>query len=53
MQNIIGARLVFRVTFNELSPQVEAVPLELLSIQVKRAENGEILLQTEYEYNGT
>lgn len=50
VQNIIGARLVFRVTFNELSPQVEPVPLEIISIKVKRAENGEILLETEYDY---
>lgn len=52
MQNIVGARIVFRVEFNEFSPQVESVPLELLSVQVKRAETGEILLATEYQYNG-
>ena len=52
MQNIVGARLVFRVIFNEFSPQVESVPLELVSVQVKRAETGEILLLTEYQYDG-
>ena len=49
-QNIMGARIVFRVPFNETSPQVDPVPLEFLSIQVKRAETGEILLVTEYDY---
>lgn len=52
MQNIVGARLVFRVVFNEFSPQVAPVPLELLSVQVVRSETGEILLATEYQYNG-
>lgn len=52
IQNIIGARIVFRVVFNELSPQVEGQPLETLFVQVKRAETGEILLETEYTYNG-
>lgn len=53
VQNIIGARIAFRVTFNEVSPQVEAVPLETIALDVYRADNGEILLQTEYHYNGT
>lgn len=52
IQNIIGARIVFRVNFNELSPQVEPQTLEILSAQVVRAETGEILLKTEYQYNG-
>lgn len=52
IQNIIGARIVFRVNFNELSPQVEPQTLEILSAQVIRAETGEILLKTEYQYNG-
>lgn len=53
IQNIIGARLVFRVVFNETSPQVPSVKLELISVQVKRAETGEILIKTEYQYDGT
>lgn len=50
--NISGARIVFRVEFNELSPQYEAEILELLTVQVKRAETGEVLLNAEYHYNG-
>lgn len=53
MQNIIGARIAFRVTFTENSPQYDGPAIEAIAIQVKRAENGEILLQTEYQYNGT
>mgnify|MGYP007112288998 CR=1 FL=1 len=53
VQNIIGARITFRVTFTEQSPQVEYENLEEVAVQVIRAENGEILLQTEYHYNGT
>lgn len=53
MQNIIGARIAFRVTFTEKSPQVEFENLDEIAVQVIRAENGEILLQTEYHYNGT
>lgn len=53
MQNIIAARLAFRVTFTETSPQVEGALIEDISVQVKRAENGEILLQMEYPSDGT
>lgn len=51
-QQIVGARVVFRVVFNEQSPQAETVPLEILSLKVKRAETGEILVNLEYDYNG-
>ena len=51
-QQIVGARVAFRVVFNEQSPQAETVPLELLSVKIKRAETGEILVNLEYDYNG-
>ena len=50
MQQIVGARLALRVTFNEFSPQVEPVTLELLSVDVLRAEDGEIVLDADYDY---
>ena len=53
VQNIIGARISFRVTFTEESPQVDGVLLEAIAIQVDRAENGEILVQMEYPINGS
>lgn len=51
-QQIVGARVSFRVVFSEVSPQAETVPLELLNLKIKRAETGEIILNLEYEYNG-
>lgn len=52
VQNIMGARIIFRVEFSEMSPQVQGAPLEILSVQVKRTETGEILLNAEYHYDG-
>lgn len=50
IQQIVGARLAFRVVFNEFSPQVVAETLELLSVDVKRVEDGEIVLEADYAY---
>jgi len=50
IQQIVGARIAFRVVFNEFSPQVIAETLELLSVDVKRAEDGEIVLEADYDY---
>ena len=50
VQQIVGARLAFRVVFNEFSPQVVAETLELLSVDVKRTEDGEIVLEADYDY---
>lgn len=52
IQNIIGARIIFSVTFNEHSPQYMGEPLQELSVKVIRSETGEILLETEYHYDG-
>ena len=49
-QQIVGARLALRVTFNEFSPQYEGDVLEYVSVKVKRAENGEIVINADYEY---
>lgn len=50
MQQIVGARLAFRVVFNEFSPQVQAETLELVSVDVKRTEDGEIVAEADYDY---
>ena len=50
IEKIVGARVAFSVTFNEFSPQVESNPLELVSVDVFRAETGEILLEADYDY---
>lgn len=50
MQQLVGARLAFRVVFNEFSPQVLAETLELVSVDVKRTEDGEIVAEADYDY---
>lgn len=51
-QNIIGARIVFRVVFTEVSPQATPVTLEAVGVELIRRENGEVLLALEYPYDG-
>lgn len=50
VQQVIGARLAFRVIFNEFSPQVAENVLELVSTTVKRSETGEIVILADYDY---
>ena len=50
MQQIVGARIALRVGFNEFSPQVQTETLDLVSIDMKRAEDGEILVEADYDY---
>lgn len=52
IQQMVGARLSLRVAFNEFSPQVEPVELDLISVDVIRKEDGEILLEADYDYTG-
>jgi len=47
---VVGARLTFNVEFNEYSPQVEPVELELLSANVLRTEDGRVAVATDYDY---
>lgn len=49
-QQVHGARLAFRVVFNEFSPQVEAETLELVTVDVIRAEDGQIVVEADYDY---
>jgi hypothetical protein len=48
VQRIVGARLALQVQFNEFSPQVTGETLETLSIEVLRAETGELYLRADY-----
>lgn len=50
VQRIVGARLALHVDFNEFSPQVAGEDLEFISIDVLRAEDGEIVLEADYDY---
>lgn len=50
LQQVIGARIVMAVDFNEFSPQFEPETLEFVAIDVKRTEDGEIILEADYDY---
>ena len=50
VQQVVGARLALAVTFNEFSPQFTPSTLELLSVDVLRAEDGEIVVEADYDY---
>lgn len=51
IQNIVGARLVLKVDFNEFSPQYEGEALEFVSIDVTRSDNGQVLAELDYDYS--
>lgn len=52
-QQIVGARLALRVTFNEMSPQTAAQTLEQIGLTVYRAEDGEVVLRADYDTTGS
>jgi len=50
VSQVVGARIVFDVEFNEHSPQFDVVELELLTVAVSRAEDGQIVINADYDY---
>lgn len=50
IQKVIGARISFRVDHIETSPQFDPETLEYLSVDVLRAEDGEILAEADFDY---
>jgi len=50
VQQVVGARIALSVEYNEFNPEVAEETLELLSVDVKRAEDGEIVLEADYSY---
>ena len=50
VQHVVGARIALEVIFNEFSPQITPETLELLSVDVKRTEDGEIVVEADYDY---
>lgn len=48
IQQVHGARIALEVTFNEFSPQIIPEILEAVTVDVKRTEDGQILLISEY-----
>lgn len=49
-QQIAAARVSLQVEFSEFSPQVEGVPLELISVRCKRAETGQLFFTANFPY---
>lgn len=45
VQNIMAVRLALRVRFNEYSPQATPTDLEEVAIEIKRAEDGKIIIE--------
>jgi len=50
VQQIVGARLALRAEFNEFSPQVAESTLDFLSVDVVRSEDGQILVEADFDY---
>jgi hypothetical protein len=46
--HVSAVRVAMRVEFNEFSPQVEGVPLALISVAVKRTTSGEVIFTADY-----
>lgn len=50
VHHVVAARLAFSVGFNEFSPQVPPETLELLTTEVRRTEDDQIVILADYEY---
>ncbi len=50
VQHIVGARITFRVDFNEFSPQVVPEELCYLSVDVLRTEDNQVVIEADYDY---
>lgn len=53
IEHVMGVRATLQVTFNEFSPQVQGEPLEIIAATVKRAGDGLILLDAQYDVSGS
>lgn len=49
IQQVVAARLAFRVMFNEFAPQYEGEELEIIGATIIRKRTGEIYFEGEYE----
>lgn len=47
---VIAARIGFKVKFSEFSPQISGDMIELLSTTVKRAEDGQVVIEADYTH---
>jgi hypothetical protein len=49
VQHVLAVQLDFEVTFNEFAPQYEGTDLEVVSVDVNRAETGELYFAADYD----
>lgn len=50
VQQVIAGRIAFRVSFNELSPQIPTETLEYVANTIKRKETGQVYVVSSYDY---
>lgn len=50
VQRVLAQRLALAVEFSEFSPQVQPVDLDELAIDIFEANDGQVLVQAEYDY---
>lgn len=50
VQQIVAGRISLDVYFNELSPQAEGEALEYISAVIKRAEDGQVIINADYDF---
>lgn len=50
VQQVVAARLTFSVHFTEFSPQYEPETLETIVVDLKRAEDGQVLATAQFDY---
>lgn len=50
VHHVVAARLAFRVEFNEFSPQVPPETLDLLTVDVQRTEDNQIVFEADYDF---
>jgi len=50
VQQIVGSRLALNVSFNEFAPQVTFDTLDYIAIDVIRTEDGQIVLEADYQF---
>jgi hypothetical protein len=48
--HVVGVRVSLAIVYNELAPQVTGEPLERVTITTKRAENGAVLMVSDFTY---
>lgn len=49
-ERVGGCRVILGVQFKELSPQVQGQPLEIVALDVRRADTGQLYFATQFEF---